>query len=133
MIALLVMACTKKPADQHSLLPHSIEAGPDEEQARGVVYHDANENGVLDDGEKGISGVAVSNGSDLVQTNAQGEYALPVSDDAIIFIIKPADWMTPVNEVNLPRFYYLHKPGGYPDNFNFNQLPALSGREFPRF
>lgn len=104
---------------QVNVLPHSIKAGANEEQARGFVFHDENENRIMDASEKGIAGVTVSNGTDLVQTNPQGEYEIPVSDDAIVFVIKPKNWMTPLNDDNLPRFYYLHKPNGSPENFTF--------------
>ncbi|MDW3192904.1 MAG: calcineurin-like phosphoesterase family protein [Cytophagales bacterium] len=100
-------------------LPHRIKAGKGEKQAKGFVYHDTNSNRTMDDGEKGIAGVLVSNGMAIVQTNAEGAYELPVADDAVLFVIKPKDWMTPVNEHNLPQFYYLHDPQGYPDNFTY--------------
>lgn len=119
LLSLTLFSCRPKAPEPAKQLPHAIEAGPGQELAQGVVFHDANENRILDEGEKGIAGIAVSNGTAIVQTNAAGEYALPVGDDAIIFVIKPKGWMTPVNEVNLPQFYYLHKPGGYPDNFTF--------------
>lgn len=118
-ILFLFSAFTTNAGKQKERLPHSIKAGKDEKLAKGFVFHDENENRVMDDSEKGISGVAVSNGTDLVQTNEQGEYEIPVSDDAIIFVIKPKDWMTPLNEDNLPQFYYLHKPNGYPENFTY--------------
>ncbi len=118
-LSLAMLSCNTKTTDSVNQLPHTIEAGPGEDMARGTVFHDANENRILDEGEAGIGGIAVSNGTDLVQTNAKGEYALPVGEDAIIFVIKPRDWMTPVNELNLPLFYYLHKPNGYPGNFNY--------------
>ena len=69
--------------------------------------------------EKGISGVLVSNGVQIVQTDHDGKYSIPVSDDAILFVIKPRNWMTPVNDLNLPQFFYLHKPNGYPENFRY--------------
>ena len=67
-------------------------------------------NRIRDEGESGIEGVAVSNGEDIVITNGDGYYGLPVDNDAIIFCIKPSDWMTPVNVDNIPQFYYIHKP-----------------------
>ncbi|MCF8227229.1 MAG: calcineurin-like phosphoesterase C-terminal domain-containing protein [Bacteroidales bacterium] len=118
-LLLAVVSCNINQDKPSGSLPYSIKAGPGENQARGVVFHDKNENMVLDASEKGIEGVAVSNGTNLVQTNNKGEYELPVSDDAIIFVIKPKDWITPVNSNNLPQFYYLHKPNGYPGNFNY--------------
>jgi len=118
-IALILSACSIKEDQTTNQLPNSIEAGPGEELARGKVFHDSNENRIMDSSEKGIPGVVVSNGVDLVQTDAQGTYEIPVSDDAIVFVIKPRDWMTPVNEENLPQFYYLHKPNGSPDYFTY--------------
>lgn len=85
------------------------------EIARGIVFVDENENGVHDPGEPGMEGVAVSNGREVVLTDAEGRYELPVTDDTIIFVIKPRDYMTQVSETQLPRFYYIHKPAGSPE------------------
>ncbi len=82
--------------------------------AVGVVFHDANRNGTRDAGEAGVPGVGVSNGRDVVLSDEHGSYRLPVDDDTIIFVIKPRDWMSPVNDRNLPRFHYIHKPDGSP-------------------
>ncbi|MBN1765091.1 MAG: calcineurin-like phosphoesterase C-terminal domain-containing protein [Sedimentisphaerales bacterium] len=78
----------------------------------GMVFNDLNGNGIRDAKEPGIGGVGVSNGLDVVTTDSEGRYTLEVTDDTIIFIIKPAGWMTRVNELNLPQFYYIHKPEG---------------------
>ncbi len=83
--------------------------------ARGVVFHDRNGNGVQDPGEPGVEGVRVSNGTDIVETDARGRYEIPVDDDSIIFVLKPRDWMVPVDENQLPQFYYIHKPEGSPE------------------
>lgn len=92
---------------------------PTQQTAKGFVFHDTNKNRIKEEAEKGIPEVAVSNGIDIVLTDENGAYEIPVSDDAVIFVIKPKDWMTPLNEENLPQFYYLHKPNGYPENFKF--------------
>ncbi len=84
------------------------------EYATGIVFEDSNKNGVYDAGEKGIENVRVSNGRIIVRTNSSGRYNIPVSDDTIIFVIKPRDWKTRVDENNVPRFYYIHKPKGSP-------------------
>jgi hypothetical protein len=89
------------------------------ETARGVVFDDANGNGTLDEGETGLSGVKVSNGEDIVKTDGQGRYEIQVTDDTIIFVIKPRGYMNPVNEDHLPRFFYVHKPAGSPTDFRF--------------
>ena len=83
--------------------------------ARGVVYLDENENQKLDTGDKPLSDVRVSNGREVVRTNAAGKYELTVGNDDIIFIVKPKGYRTPLSEDNLPQFYYIHKPAGSPD------------------
>ncbi|MBE0654738.1 MAG: metallophosphoesterase, partial [Bacteroidales bacterium] len=40
--------------------------------AKGLVFHDQNENGKRERREPGIPGVAVSNGKDIVLTNEDG-------------------------------------------------------------
>ncbi|MGY5851154.1 calcineurin-like phosphoesterase C-terminal domain-containing protein [Salegentibacter sp. F14] len=84
------------------------------QEVTGVVYLDDNENGILDQGEKGLSKVAISNGKEVVTTDDKGNYVLPVGDDHIISVIKPAGYEFPVNQYNLPQFYYIHKPNGSP-------------------
>jgi hypothetical protein len=93
------------------------------EDATGIVYNDLNGNGSRDAGEHGIENVTVSNGTDVVTTDKQGCYKLHVSDDCIIFVIKPAGWKTPLDENNLPRFYYINKPSGSPSYLKF---PAIA-------
>ncbi|UCG33399.1 MAG: calcineurin-like phosphoesterase family protein [Phycisphaerales bacterium] len=87
---------------------------PSAPQATGVVYHDRDGDGLRDPDESGLPGVGVSNGRDVVRTDAEGRYRLPLTDDTVIFVIKPAGWMTPLDEDNAPRFYYVHKPAGSP-------------------
>ncbi len=83
--------------------------------ARGTIYHDANANRQWDDGEKLLPGIAVSNGRQIVRTNDQGRYEIPVDEnDAAIFLIKPRGWRTPFSDDQLPQFYYIHKPNGSP-------------------
>lgn len=87
-----------------------------QETAEGMVYVDKNNNGKLDKNEERLSGVAVSNGSDVVQTNEDGQYSIDINEnDATIFVIKPAGYSLPVNELNQPQFYYIHKPDGSPE------------------
>lgn len=86
-----------------------------ERTARGFVFHDANGNGKRDADEKGLAEVRVSNGQDIVQTGDDGSYELTIDDDSIVFVIKPRNWRTPLNEHNLPQFYYIHKPAGSPE------------------
>ena len=91
-------------------------AAPAQEQqyAVGVVYNDANHNQVLDPREKGIPDIRVSNGRDIVQTDKQGKYWIPIEEDMIIFVIKPTGWTTMFDSDNFPKFYYIYKPKGSP-------------------
>lgn len=84
------------------------------ETARGTVYLDDNRNNVRDRGERGIGGVSVSNGVDVVLTDAQGRYEVRLMPESILFISKPAEYEVPVDDNNLPQFYYTHYPTGTP-------------------
>jgi len=84
--------------------------------AKGFVYHDKNENRKKDAGEPGLADIKVSNGKQIVKTDANGFYELPIDEDEIIFVIKPRDWRTPISKLQLPRFYYIHKPNGSPES-----------------
>ena len=103
--------------------------------ATGTVFLDTNRNQMKDDNEKGLSGVRVSNGRDIVQTDANGQYALEVSDDTILFVIKPRGFMTPVDENRLPKFYYIHKPHGSPEGLKYAGVaptgPLPASIDFP--
>ncbi|MBD1428846.1 calcineurin-like phosphoesterase C-terminal domain-containing protein [Sphingobacterium litopenaei] len=96
-----------------SLFLCSFEASA-QQFAKGIVFEDSNRNGKRDKKEKVLPNVAVSNGREVVQTNSKGEYKLPVGEDNILFVVKPSGYMTPVNENNLPQFYYIHNPKGAP-------------------
>ncbi|MFZ9090773.1 MAG: metallophosphoesterase N-terminal domain-containing protein, partial [Planctomycetaceae bacterium] len=86
----------------------------DAQQATGVVYEDQNGNQVLDAGEPGLAGIRVSNGREVTVTDAEGRYQLPVDNDTILFVIKPSGYRTALDEDNISRFYYIHKPNGSP-------------------
>ncbi|RIH63729.1 metallophosphoesterase [Mariniphaga sediminis] len=80
---------------------------------RGIVFHDKNGNGVYDSGQdKPLKAVAVSNGRDVVVTDRNGKYELPLRDNAAIFVVKPRNWKVAVDEKQIPRFYYMNSSGG---------------------
>ncbi|PFG45096.1 calcineurin-like phosphoesterase family protein [Georgenia soli] len=113
----------------------AASATPTEQTADGVVYDDQNQNGRRDAGEPGVAGVAVSNGLDVVTTDADGAYELPVDDETIIFVTKPRGYMVPVNDVQLPQFYYLHYPNGTPHDLRYGGIeptgPLPESVDFP--
>ncbi len=86
---------------------------------KGYVYLDENQNGKKDRKEQGLPGVSVSNGVEVVQTDAKGAYELPAGNDQVFFVIKPSGYQSPMNENNLPRNYYIHKPQGAPSDFKY--------------
>ncbi|MEM9111037.1 MAG: calcineurin-like phosphoesterase C-terminal domain-containing protein [Planctomycetota bacterium] len=95
---------------------------------RGTVFDDRNANGTFDQGEPVIPGVRVSNGSDVAITDAQGGYELSIDDDEIVFVIKPEGYQVRIDAQNLPRFYYIHKPAGSPDeDFLFKGVEPTGG------
>ncbi len=92
----------------------AAEGTASEEIASGVVFEDAHGRGARSAENKGIEGVLVSNGRDVVRTDRDGKYRLAVRDGDMVFVIKPAQYMTPVNKFNLCKFYYFHRPTGSP-------------------
>lgn len=60
----------------------------------GIVFNDANGNGVLDTTERPVPGVVVSNLNDVVITDAGGRYRLPADAKSIVFVSIPTDWQT---------------------------------------
>ncbi len=84
------------------------------ETAKGTVFNDLNENGLRDPNEEGLANVLVSNGTEVSPTDANGRWSLPVTDDTILFLIKPAGWQVPLNHHLIPQFHYIHRPLGSP-------------------
>ena len=44
-----------------------------------------------------------------------------LDDDAIVFVIKPRGWRTPLSAERLPQFYYIHAPEGTPAEISANK------------
>ncbi|MDA1015410.1 MAG: calcineurin-like phosphoesterase family protein [Planctomycetota bacterium] len=105
--------------------------------AKGLVFHDVNNNKKFDDGDKPLAGVRVSNGVDIVKTDASGRYELPIDDDTIVFVIKPRGWQTPLSDTLLPQFYYIHKPKGSPTTLKYAGVkptgPLPKSVDFPLY
>ena len=103
--------------------------------ATGVVYQDLNQNNAQDAGELGVPDVSVSNGREVVRTGRDGTYSLGVTDETILFITKPPGYMVPVDEVQLPQFYYVHYPNGTPLELRYGGIeptgPLPESVDFP--
>lgn len=95
----------------------------DETELTGSVFDDKNQNSTQDKNEKGIAGVSISNGRDVVTTDGNGEYTIPAFDNMTVFATQPAGYAVPVDENNLAQFSYNHFPQGSPD-LKFGGVPA---------
>lgn len=99
-----------------SMVPMESVAAEVAREASGVVFEDSNGNGTRDAGEPGLPGVRVSNQRDVVRTDAQGRWTLPVLDggETTFFVVKPRGFAPPFGPQQLPRFSYTYKPAGSP-------------------
>lgn len=94
-----------------------VTASPDADQdvLDGAVFDDRNRNSQQDAGERGIAGVEVSNGREIVTTDRQGRYEISVRDGETVFLTQPAGYQVPVDEDNVAQFFYTHMPTGSPE------------------
>ena len=83
------------------------------------MFVDANANGTRDAGEAGVANVRVSDGARISVTDDQGNYELDITAPAIVFVVKPKGYRTPLSPENLPRFYYIHQPEGSPEGLRY--------------
>lgn len=58
----------------------------------GYVFADTNNNGKLDNGELGISGVWISNQRDFVQSDKNGFYEIEKLENRLVYVVKPATY-----------------------------------------
>lgn len=122
--ALLALVLTAPAAAQSYIgAPEIVRAGGGGDTILGVVFHDANANSRFDRGEVGVEGVRVSNGLDWAITDEFGAYEIAVRPDMNLTIVQPADWRVPVDSRQVPQFFYIHKPGGTPQELRYGGLP----------
>jgi hypothetical protein len=82
--------------------------------ARGFVFESHNGGERRMPGDRGLAGVMVSNGCDIVRTAVDGSWSLPLAPGDSVFVIKPPHWATPRGPGGIPRFSYLYQPAGSP-------------------
>ncbi len=83
--------------------------------AAGVVFEERSGGVERARGDPGIPGVLVSNGREVVRTDSDGSYSLPVDDGDVIFVIKPTGYAARLARgTMLPRFHYIYQPDGTP-------------------
>ena len=113
--------------------------------ARGVVFHDRDGDGRRGPRDRGLGGVAVSNGREVTLTDGKGRWELPIDGEATtLFVIKPRGWRPRLSAHNLSRGYYHHQPtgspkqkyagvaptGSLPDSIDFALTPQDEGDKF---
>ncbi len=103
--------------------PEIIRADGGAQTFTGRVFEDLDGDSRFDEGEPGVAGVRVSNGLQWTRTDAEGRYSIAARDDMNLTIVQPAGWRVPVDDKQLPQFFYVHKPGGSPDPLRFGGLP----------
>src|SRR5256885_1679087 len=74
--------------------------------ASGHVFHDRSGTGRRSAGDPGIRGVMVSNGRDVIVTDSEGRWRLPIADGDGVFVIKPSGWATPYGLGGVPRAFH---------------------------
>ena len=84
------------------------------EMVSGIVYDDLNQDRQHGSGESGVAGVSVSNGCDVVLTDLDGLYEIGLAPEQILFVSQPTGYVVPVDDNNLPLFFYSHYPSGTP-------------------
>ena len=99
-----------------------MQQAEDAATVRGSVWHDEGRDSRSDRPEAGVEGVVVSNGREVVRTDADGAYELPAYDGMTVFVTKPDGWEVPLDAQNVPQFFYHHLPEGSPP-LRFDGLP----------
>jgi hypothetical protein len=90
----------------------------------GTVFIDENRNGIFDQGESGLEGVIVSNQVDVVLTDKNGQYAIPLKEGNSLMVVKPGGYQLPLDEFNIPQFSYEYEPSGSPEELKYGGLKA---------
>src|SRR5690606_12010897 len=90
-------------------------------QVRGVVFDDANANGIREAGEQGLAGIKVSNGRAIVSTGPDGGYGIATQAGDIVFAIKPADRRFGLRADGLPASW---QAAGEGERFDIALSPA---------
>ena len=93
--------------------------------ADGVVFEDADRDGLRDAAERGLPGVRVSDGQHLVTTDRQGRYALPAGSGPAVFVIKPATHALPRRDDGLPDFWRPVQAGSDPEPVQHGRSPGI--------
>jgi len=89
-------------------------------KSKGRVFLDSNRNNLPDPGEKGVSGILVTNGEDFTRTDAEGNFQLP-SSRAINIWLSPPPGYQPMGSFFLPIEPSVAE-------YNFGLSPSKAGK-----
>ncbi|PNS08352.1 calcineurin-like phosphoesterase C-terminal domain-containing protein [Solilutibacter silvestris] len=78
---------------------------------------------------QGVADVAISNGRQIVRSDAQGRYRIDVQDGDTVFVIKPATMAFANGANGLPRFWRHYAPNGSP-KLKYGGLAPSSSLQF---
>lgn len=110
-----------------------IKSSAENNSVNGTVFLDTNKNGILDENEKGIEGVYVSNGKDVTRTNTKGEWKLTVDNNFGVFVIKPSDYSVFHNNNLIPQHYLVHNSKSVNYTGNPINFPLIQEKENKKF
>ncbi|WP_426683151.1 calcineurin-like phosphoesterase family protein [Xanthomonas translucens pv. undulosa] len=92
----------------------------------GSVYQERDGHAGRGTGERGIAGVQVSDGVQIVRTDAQGRYRLEVEPGRTVFVIKPDGYAFASAGNGLPAYWRHYAPAGSP-KLNYPGIAPTSG------
>ncbi|GIF78283.1 outer membrane protein assembly factor BamB family protein [Asanoa siamensis] len=105
--ATLALAASVVVGPLGDLVAYAID--PPEATVTGVVYVDANSDGVRGEGEAGLAGVRVSDGVATTTTKSDGTYSLTISTDRrttdIVWATQPRGYRFGLDAYKEPRFW----------------------------
>jgi hypothetical protein len=99
--------------------------------ATGRVFEDRSGSGRRGPRDPGIADVMVSNGHNVVRTDVDGHWRLPIEDGDSVFVIKPPHWSTSVGPSGLPQFSCLYQPQGSPGDVHYYHPGVAPTGELP--
>ena len=105
---------TVESSSSSSSSSSSPAVSPTQPMATGRVFLDLDNDKKFGENDQPFVNIRVSNGREIVTTDSEGRWKLPVEEDAIYFLIKPSGYQASLDEDKLPQFYYIHKPNGSP-------------------
>lgn len=95
----------------------------------GIVFVDANKNEIYDKEEVTLSNVLVSNGKDIVKTDAKGKYTITKIEGNTVFVIKPSAYISKKNKQNSVEFYVPFDAIKEAKTYNFPLLSNVENKD----